>query len=98
MPIMDSEFALVDEITKADPEWRAAMARRGYEDLSQIRTCPITAGRPLSPSHTTMQQSVVPRFLISVSKSPRAGRNSLQSPTVITMAAGEKSGGLSQAS
>jgi primary-amine oxidase len=44
MPIMDSEFGLVDEITKADPEWRAAMARRGYEDLSQIRTCPITAG------------------------------------------------------
>ena len=32
LPIMDSEFALVDEITKADPEWRAAMARRGYRD------------------------------------------------------------------
>jgi primary-amine oxidase len=44
MPILDSDFALVDEITKADPDWRAAMARRGYHDLSQIRTCPITAG------------------------------------------------------
>jgi len=44
MPILDSDFALVEEVTKADPEWRAAMARRGYEDLSKIRTCPITAG------------------------------------------------------
>jgi primary-amine oxidase len=44
MPILDSDFALVDEIVKADPEWRAAMARRGLHDLSQIRTCPITAG------------------------------------------------------
>jgi len=44
MPILDSDFAAVDEITKADPTWRAAMARRGYHDVSQIRTCPITAG------------------------------------------------------
>ena len=44
LPIMDSDFALVEEITKADPDWRAAMARRGYHDLSKIRTCPITAG------------------------------------------------------
>jgi len=44
MPILDSDFAAVDEITKADPDWRAAMARRGYHDLSKIRTCPITAG------------------------------------------------------
>jgi primary-amine oxidase len=44
MPILDSDFARVDEITKADPQWRAAMARRGYHDLSKIRTCPITAG------------------------------------------------------
>jgi primary-amine oxidase len=44
MPILDSDFIAVDEIVKADPDWRAAMARRGYEDLSQIRACPITAG------------------------------------------------------
>jgi primary-amine oxidase len=44
MPILDSDYAAVDEITKADPTWRAAMARRGYDDVSQIRTCPITAG------------------------------------------------------
>ena len=44
MPILDSDFARVDEITKADPDWRAAMARRGYHDLSKIRTAPITAG------------------------------------------------------
>src|SRR5271165_3017327 len=44
MPILDSDFAAVDEITKADPTWRAAMARRGYHDVSTIRTCPITVG------------------------------------------------------
>ena len=44
MPILESDFPAVDEITKADPDWRAAMARRGYRDLSKIRTCPITAG------------------------------------------------------
>ena len=44
MPILDSDYAAVDEITKTDPQWRAAMARRGYHDLSQIRCCPITAG------------------------------------------------------
>jgi primary-amine oxidase len=44
MPILDSDFAAVDEIVKADPEWQAAMARRGLDDLSTIRVCPITAG------------------------------------------------------
>ena len=44
MPILDSDYAAADEITKADPQWRAAMARRGYHDLSKIRCCPITAG------------------------------------------------------
>src|SRR6266478_1580570 len=40
MPILESDFARVDEITKADPDWCAAMARRGYRDLSKIRTAP----------------------------------------------------------
>jgi primary-amine oxidase len=44
LPILDSDFTAVDEIVKADPGWRAAMARRGYHDVSQIKTCPITAG------------------------------------------------------
>ncbi len=44
MPIMESDFIAVDEIVKADPDWCAAMARRGYPDLSQIRVAPITAG------------------------------------------------------
>jgi primary-amine oxidase len=44
MPIVDSDFAIVDEVVRADPGWRAAMARRGLTDVSVIRTCPITAG------------------------------------------------------
>jgi primary-amine oxidase len=44
MPILESEFELVDSIVKADPDWCAAMARRGLTDVSVIRTAPITAG------------------------------------------------------
>jgi primary-amine oxidase len=44
MPILDSEYELVDQIVKADPDWRAAMAERGLDDVSKIRTAPITAG------------------------------------------------------
>jgi primary-amine oxidase len=44
MPILDSEYELVDEIVKADPQWRAAMAKRGLHDVGKIRTAPITAG------------------------------------------------------
>jgi primary-amine oxidase len=44
MPIIESDFAAVDEIVKADPGWRAALARRGLHDLSKIKACPITAG------------------------------------------------------
>jgi primary-amine oxidase len=43
-PILDAEYALVEEIVNADPAWRQAMARRGLTDLSVIRICPITAG------------------------------------------------------
>ena len=46
LPMVGSEFALVDEITKADPGWLAAMARRGLTDVTKIRTCPITMGVP----------------------------------------------------
>jgi primary-amine oxidase len=46
LPIVGSEFALVDEITKADPAWLAAMAKRGLTDVAKIRTCPITMGVP----------------------------------------------------
>jgi primary-amine oxidase len=44
LPIIESDFAAVDEIVKADPGWRAAMARRGLDDVSKIRACLITAG------------------------------------------------------
>jgi primary-amine oxidase len=44
MPILECDFETVTEIVKADPGWRAAMARRGLRDVSKIRVCPITAG------------------------------------------------------
>ena len=34
----------VDEIVKADPGWRAAMARRGITDIDLVCPCPLSAG------------------------------------------------------
>jgi primary-amine oxidase len=44
VPILDQDLELVDEIVHADPEWCAAMRRRGLADVSKIRACPLTAG------------------------------------------------------
>ncbi|TCC08049.1 primary-amine oxidase [Kribbella soli] len=44
LPILDEDFARVDEIVHADPEWQQAVLRRGVTDLSTVRVCPLTAG------------------------------------------------------
>jgi primary-amine oxidase len=44
LPILDQDFAVTEEAVRADPDWRAAMARRGLTDVSKIRLCPLTAG------------------------------------------------------
>jgi primary-amine oxidase len=44
LPILDQDFAVTEEVVRADPEWQAAMARRGLTDVSKIRLCPLTAG------------------------------------------------------
>jgi primary-amine oxidase len=44
LPILTQDFALTEEVVRADPRWRAAMARRGLTDVTKIRTCPLTAG------------------------------------------------------
>ncbi|HEY3979103.1 MAG TPA: histamine oxidase, partial [Streptosporangiaceae bacterium] len=44
LPIIDGDFAAAEEIVRADPGWRAAMARRGLTDVAKIRACPLTAG------------------------------------------------------
>jgi primary-amine oxidase len=44
VPIMDQDFATAEEVVRADPGWRAAMARRGLDDVTRIRACPLTAG------------------------------------------------------
>ena len=43
-PIMLEEFMAVDEIVKADPDWRAAIERRGITDFDLVRPCPLSAG------------------------------------------------------
>ncbi len=44
LPIITEDFAVAEQIVRADPQWRAAMARRGLTDVTKIRTCPLTAG------------------------------------------------------
>jgi len=43
-PIYDQEFAFADQIVHEDPEWQAAMQKRGLTDLTKVRACPLTAG------------------------------------------------------
>jgi primary-amine oxidase len=43
-PVLLEEFVAVDEIVKADPDWVAALARRGVTDLALVRPCPLSAG------------------------------------------------------
>ena len=45
VPIISEDFAVVEEVVRADPGWRAAMARRGLTDVTKIRACPQTAGK-----------------------------------------------------
>src|SRR5580698_8702394 len=44
LPIIDGDFAVAEEVVRADPGWQAAMARRGLTDVTKIRACPLTAG------------------------------------------------------
>src|ERR1700722_20797144 len=58
LPIVDSEYHLVEEIVTADPDWRAALARRGLTDMSKIRICPITAGAYRAPAEDDQRRMV----------------------------------------
>jgi primary-amine oxidase len=44
LPIYSEEFGVVEDVVRADPGWRAAMARRGLTDVTKIRALPQTAG------------------------------------------------------
>src|SRR5580692_3404095 len=44
LPIINEEFGVAEDVVRADPEWRAAMARRGLTDVTKIRALPQTAG------------------------------------------------------
>ena len=44
LPIINQDFAIAEEVVRADPDWQAAMTRRGLTDFSKIRLCPLTAG------------------------------------------------------
>ncbi|HMD92180.1 MAG TPA: histamine oxidase, partial [Trebonia sp.] len=58
LPIVDSEYHLVEEIMAADPQWRAALARRGLTDMSKIRIAPITAGAYRAPAGDDQRRMV----------------------------------------
>jgi primary-amine oxidase len=58
LPIIDSEYHLVEEIVAADPDWQAALARRGLTDMTKIRICPITAGAFRAPAEDDARRMV----------------------------------------
>jgi primary-amine oxidase len=58
LPIIDSEYLLVGELMAADPDWVAALARRGLTDMSQIRIAPITAGAFRAPAEDDERRMV----------------------------------------
>jgi len=58
VPIIDSEYHLVEEIMAADPDWQAALARRGLTDMSKIRIAPITAGAYRAPAEDDTRRIV----------------------------------------
>jgi len=41
---MLGEYPTVDEIVKQDQDWLAAMKRRGFDDVSLVCVCPLSAG------------------------------------------------------
>jgi len=43
VPVVIREFSLVEEVVHQDERWRAAMAKRGLTDLSQLRVNPLSA-------------------------------------------------------
>ena len=68
LPILDQDFAITEEKVRADPQWRAAMARRGLHDVSKIRLCPLTAGSFGAPDE---QGRRMVRVLAFVQSDPR---------------------------
>jgi primary-amine oxidase len=44
-PIMLEEFELVEQIVRADPGWREAIAKRGVEDLGSVFVAPLSPGQ-----------------------------------------------------
>ncbi|MGX9882983.1 primary-amine oxidase [Streptomyces sp. NPDC002276] len=43
LPVLDAEFAIVEEVLAKDPSWLAALAARGL-DVDSVRVAPLSAG------------------------------------------------------
>ncbi|MEV0904239.1 primary-amine oxidase [Streptomyces hokutonensis] len=43
LPVLDAEFAIVEEVLAKDPRWLAALAARGL-DVDSVRVAPLSAG------------------------------------------------------
>ncbi|RKT82077.1 primary-amine oxidase [Saccharopolyspora antimicrobica] len=43
-PVMLDEYELVERIVRADETWQRAIRERGFDDISKVRVCPLSAG------------------------------------------------------
>jgi primary-amine oxidase len=44
VPLTTEDYVAVEQVVRADPGWRAAMARRGLSDVTKLRACALSAG------------------------------------------------------
>ncbi|MGW1682891.1 primary-amine oxidase [Saccharopolyspora sp. NPDC002376] len=43
-PVMLDEYELVENIVRADETWLRAIRERGFDDVTKVRVCPLSAG------------------------------------------------------
>ncbi|GAA5167811.1 MULTISPECIES: primary-amine oxidase [Amycolatopsis] len=67
LPVLDEEFALVEEVLAADERWLAALAARGL-DVAKVRVAPLSAGVFEYPEETGRR---ILRGLAFVQEHPR---------------------------
>ncbi len=62
LPIIETDFAVVEEVCRADPAWRAALARRGLTDLTNRFGHPVGYTLYPEPAPTLLHDPAAPLY------------------------------------
>ena len=75
MPILEANIVTMDTVCKADPEWRACLAKRGITDMDTVRTAPITAGAmPEADEHGAPRRMILVLAFVQAKENNMVGR------------------------